>query len=86
MPNGTERPAYTRFFAAAVTQVSTANWVHQPLQPQWLAQALAWGALDQVQTNLLDEFGPDFRRIGGRMWNRARRLPKVMFALTPPKR
>jgi hypothetical protein len=28
--------------------------------------------LDQAQTNMLDEFGPDLRRIGIRIWNGVR--------------
>jgi hypothetical protein len=31
-----------------------------------------FSTLDQAQTNLLDEFGPDLRRIGGRVWKRVR--------------
>jgi hypothetical protein len=75
MPDGRERPAFTRFTAAAVAEASTAHWIGKPLHPGWMAQSLAWGALDQVQTNLLDEFGPDFRRIGTRMWKRVRHTP-----------
>ena len=72
MPNGTKRPAYTRFFASALANVSTAHWTRQPIQPRWLLQSLAWSSLDQVQTNLLDEFSPDLRRIGVRIWKRVR--------------
>jgi len=70
MPDGSERPAYTRFFASAVASVSTANWTRQRVQPGWLAQSAAWSTLDQIQTNLLDEFGPDLRRMGARIWKR----------------
>jgi hypothetical protein len=72
MPDGTRRPAYTRFFATAVTDVSTANWTNQRIQPGWLLPSLAWSALDQMQTNLMDEFGPDLRRTAGRIWKLAR--------------
>jgi hypothetical protein len=74
--SGGQRPAYTRFAAATVAEVGTAHWTGQRIQATWLAQALAWGALDQIQTNLLDEFGPDFRRIGGRMCKRLHVVPK----------
>jgi hypothetical protein len=70
--SGGQRPAYTRFASATVAEVGTAHWTGQPIQATWLARALAWGALDQIQTNLLDEFGPDFRRIGRRMGKRLR--------------
>jgi hypothetical protein len=79
MPDGTERPAYARFAAAAAAQSSTAHWTGRPVQPEWLAESLAWAVLDQVQTNLLDEFGPDFRRIGRRMWKRIRPKPEVVM-------
>jgi hypothetical protein len=72
MPDGTKRPAYSRFFATAVTTVSTAHWTDDHIQAPWLAQSLAWSTLDQVQTNLLDEFGPDLRRTATRLWKRAR--------------
>ena len=70
MPDGTKRPAYTRFFASALASVSTAHWTRQRIQPGWLAQSLAWSTLDQIQTNLLDEFGPELRRMGTHIWTR----------------
>ena len=33
---------------------------------------MAWSTLDQVQTNLMTEFGPDLRQFGMRIWNRVR--------------
>jgi hypothetical protein len=85
MPDGTERPAYTRFVAAAAAEASTAHWVGQRVQPGWMAQSLAWGALDQIETNLLDEFGPDLRRVGSRMWKRVRGLPETIVPPPAPK-
>ena len=70
MPDGTRRPSYSRFFAAEVTNVSTTHWGRQGIRPEWFAKSLAWSTLDQAQTNLLDEFGPDLRRMGLRMWKR----------------
>lgn len=75
MPDGSERPAYARFAAAAAAQSSIAHWTGRPVQPGWVAESVAWATLDQIQTNLLDEFGPDLRRIGGRLWRRVRGLP-----------
>jgi hypothetical protein len=72
MPDGTRRPAYTRFFSGAVTNVATANWTRQPIRPEWMAKSLGWSALDQMQTNMMDEFGPDFRKFGTRIWKRVR--------------
>ena len=67
---GAERPAYTRFTASAVTEMGTAHWTGQRISAAWLGQALASAALDQIETNLLDEFGPDFQRIGRRLRQR----------------
>jgi hypothetical protein len=78
-----QRPAYTRFAAATVAEVGTAHWTGQPIHAAWLAQALGWGALDQIQTNLLDEFSAEFRRIGGRMCRRLRLVPEVFAAPKP---
>jgi len=72
MPDGTKRPAYTRFFASATTELSTAHWTGQPIRTTWMLESVGWSALDQVETNLLDEFGPDLRRIAGRLWYTAR--------------
>jgi hypothetical protein len=72
MPDGTQRPAYSRFFASATTELSTAHWIGQPIRAPWLFQSLGWSALDQVETNLLDEFSPDFRRIATSLWHSAR--------------
>ena len=72
MPDGTKRPAYTRFIACALVSVSTAHWTREPIQPGSLLQSLGWSTLGQVQTNLLDEFGPDLRRMGIRIWKRVR--------------
>ncbi len=72
MPDGTKRPAYTRIFASELANVSVARWTRQPIQPGQLAQCLWWSALDQAETNMLDEFGPDLRRIGIRIRNRLR--------------
>jgi len=81
--DGGQRPAYARFAAATVAEVGTAHWTGQPIQAAWLAQALGWGALDQIQTNLLDEFSPEFRRIGGRMCKRLRLVPEIFAAPRP---
>ncbi|HTS63933.1 MAG TPA: hypothetical protein VMH28_18045 [Candidatus Acidoferrales bacterium] len=63
MPDGTTRPAYTRFFASAVTEMSTTHWTRHPIRTGWAFESVGWSFVDQVQTNLLDEFGPDMRRV-----------------------
>jgi hypothetical protein len=64
MSNGGARPAYTRFAASTIAEVGTAHWTGQRIGGGWLTQALGEDALDQIETNLLDEFTPDLRRIG----------------------
>ena len=73
MPKGAERPAYTRFASATVAELSTAHWIGKRPEADWVAEALAWSALDQIQNNLLDEFGPDLRHFGGRLCKGLRR-------------
>jgi len=73
MPDGSTRPGYTRFFAGAATNLATAHWTRQSIEPGWLMRSAAWSTIGQAQTNLLDEFGPDLRRVGGRIWKRVRR-------------
>jgi hypothetical protein len=72
MPDGTARPAYSRFFANVTTELSTAHWTGQPIRAPWVGQSIGFSALNQVETNLLDEFGPDIRRIGMSLWRSAR--------------
>jgi hypothetical protein len=79
MPDETRRPAYTRFFAGAVADMSTAHWTGRPIQARWLLLSLSQSTLGQVQTNLLDEFGPDLRRIGNRAWKRALTISRSML-------
>jgi hypothetical protein len=73
LPDGRRRPAYTRFFGSAVTEISTAHWTGQPIRTGWVFQAVGWSVLDQMETNLVDEFGPDIRRITERLWKGATR-------------
>jgi hypothetical protein len=70
MPDGSRRPAYTRFFALELANVSTVRWGRQPIRPEWFMKSLTRSTLDQAQTNILDEFGPDLRRIGVHIWKR----------------
>ena len=72
MPDGSRRPAYTRFFASEVASISVASWTRQPVQPRRLVYTLWSSTLDQAQTNMLDEFGPDLRRFGMRLWKGVR--------------
>jgi hypothetical protein len=72
MPDGKKRPAYTRFLDSELANVSVAHWTRRRIRPRWLAESLWWSTLDQAQTNVLDEFGPDLRRIGMRMWKGVR--------------
>lgn len=76
MPDGSIRPAYTRFVSGVVAEMSTAHWTRRRIQPDWLMRSVAWSTFDQVQTNLLDEFGPDLRRAGAKLWKRARPFGK----------
>jgi hypothetical protein len=72
MPDGSIRPAYTRFFAIALAKAATVHWGREPVRPEWFMKSLTRSTFDQAQTNLLDEFGPDLRRIGVRLWKRVR--------------
>jgi hypothetical protein len=72
MPDGSLRPAYTRFFAISVANVSTAHWTRRSIGAGWVLRSTGSAVYDQAQTNLLDEFSPDLRRVGGRIWKRFR--------------
>jgi hypothetical protein len=70
MPDGSRRPAYTRFFAIEMARASTVPWARHPIRAEWFLESLTRSTLDQAQTNILDEFSPDLRRIGAQIWKR----------------
>jgi hypothetical protein len=70
MTDGRARPAYTRVASATIAEIGTAHWTGQHITGGWLAHAFADGTLDQIETNLLDEFTPDLRRIGKALHDR----------------
>lgn len=74
MPDGSIRPSCSRFFAIELANASTVPWSRQPVRPEWFIRSLTRSTLDQAQTNLLDEFGPDLRRIGVHIWKRVREI------------
>jgi len=69
MPDGRRRPAYTLFFSNAVAEIATAHWTGQPIRTRWAFQSVGWSALAKFETHVLDEFGPDIRRVTKRFWN-----------------
>jgi hypothetical protein len=73
MPDGTTRLSYTRFVSDELALLSTVPWSRRPIRPEWFIQSVRYSILDQAQTNLLDEFGPDLRRVGAQIWKRVRR-------------
>lgn len=70
---GGVRPAYTRVFSTLAVDAATVHWTSRPIRTGLLLESSAWSLLDQFETNLLDEFGPDLRRAGKRAWQRLRR-------------
>src|SRR5262249_40949375 len=50
MPDGAMRPAYTRFAASAIANVSTSHWTRPRIGPASVMDSLAWCALAQMQT------------------------------------
>jgi hypothetical protein len=70
--SGSDQVAYTRFLAVAATDVSTANWTKRPITAHWVGRSVGWSVVDQAETNLMDEFSPDMRRFGARLWKRVR--------------
>src|SRR5437763_13709021 len=62
MPDGSLRPAYTRMAGSLVSEVSTAHWTHQALQPRWMAQSIGWSRGGQADTTALAEDSRDRRR------------------------
>jgi hypothetical protein len=73
MPDGSSRPAYSRFGAVAGAVLVSSQWHPRPASASDLALDIGFSIIGRVPDNLLDEFSPDMRRVGLKAWQTLRR-------------
>ena len=71
--SGHTRPAYSRIIAVTTALLIANRWQSHPLVGYNLADALVFNVTDKAQDNLLQEFSPDLKRFGRKLWHRDHR-------------
>jgi hypothetical protein len=69
--SGNTRPAYSRIIAITTGTLIANQWRADPKAGANLTRALVFGVTDKIQADLLQEFSPDLKRFGHRIWGRA---------------
>jgi len=68
--SGHTRPAYSRVIAVTAGTLIANQWREDPKTGGDLTRALIFGVTDKIQDDLLNEFGPDLRRFGRKIWRK----------------
>lgn len=67
-PDGSVEPMYGRIAAGVVAHATASTWHPQACAPPHLIRGVAFAAVDRAGNNLLDEFAPDLKVFGRRIW------------------
>lgn len=73
LPDGGRRPAYSRFVATTGGTLISSRWHPRCASGSDLALGIGFGLLGKIPDNLLEEFGPDLRKTGGKVARALRR-------------
>jgi hypothetical protein len=73
VPDGSVRPAYSRFAAAFGGEFLYSRWTPRGESGGEIVRRATWSLLDRIPNSYLDEFTPDLVRIGRRVRNKFRR-------------
>jgi hypothetical protein len=71
--SGNTRPAYSRIIAVTTGILIANQWRSKPETGYTLSRALAFGVTDKIQGDLLQEFTPDLKHMGNKIWRKIRR-------------
>jgi hypothetical protein len=66
--SGNTRPAYSRCIAVTTGALIANQWLPHPKTGADLSRTLIFGITDKIQDDLLEEFSPDLKRFGRRIW------------------
>ena len=77
LPDGRIRPAYSRFGAIAGGVLISSRWHPGAASSSDLLLDVGFGVLDKIPSNLLDEFSPDMRRVGRKVFKTIWPVSKV---------
>jgi hypothetical protein len=72
--SGRTRPAYSRVLAVTAALLIANRWQPLPKTGRNLAGALVFNVTNMAQDNLLQEFTPDLRRFGSKLFGQKIRL------------
>jgi hypothetical protein len=67
--SGRRRPAYGMFAAMTATAFIVSVWQPRAVSPGHVMRGVSFSLLDRVPDRLLDEFAPDMKRFGKRVWH-----------------
>ena len=67
-PGGRRRPAYGMFAALTATAFIVSVWQPRRVCTGEVMRGVSFSLLDRVQGRLLEEFSPDMKRFGKRIW------------------
>ena len=68
--SGNTRPAYSRCIAVTTGILVANQWRPEPKTGSDLARTLIFGITDKIQDDLLDEFSPDLKQFGRKIWRK----------------
>ena len=70
--SGDTRPAYSRIIAVTTGILIANQWQSKPEAGYTLSRALVFGVTDKIQGDLLQEFTPDLKQMGRKIWRKIR--------------
>jgi hypothetical protein len=70
--SGNTRPAYSRIIAITTGTLISNQWRSDPKTGYNLTRALVFGVTDKIQDDLVQEFSPDLKRFGHKIWRKIR--------------
>jgi hypothetical protein len=70
--SGRSHPAYSRIVAISTGTLISNQWRSNPMTGYSLTGALVFGVTDQIQNDLAQEFSPDLKRFGRKVWRKIR--------------
>lgn len=68
--SGKTHPAYSRIIAISTGTLISNQWRSDPMTDYDLTGALIFGVTDKIQDDFAQEFSPDLKRLGHKVWRK----------------
>lgn len=78
--DGRRRPAYGMFAALTATAFIVSVWQPRQVSASHVMNGVTFSLLDRIPDRLLDEFSPDMKRVGKRIWLGTRTRGRSLLA------